>query len=219
MRTDSCGRCFSIYTYQRMKTLTHIISFATSRPPRLALAIPTHGPTKMGVRGDGFLFFTSDKHKCVTSTSGKALLTLSRVTAGGLFPSIAICMLSKCYASRYFLNRSWLALVVSFEPAHELHTYFGSLTFLLGVIHGCAHIARAFSDGDGGGVLVEGQLNRSGLVVFFLLVLIVVPMTTACLKKSVSVVLGWKKEGSSFGFFVNGYVLYCSTGVNGYHTI
>lgn len=59
---------------------------------------------------------------CVTSGVAQFLLTMSRVTAGALLPSITCCILSKCYATRYFLHHSWLALVVSFEPAHNLHT-------------------------------------------------------------------------------------------------
>lgn len=50
------------------------------------------------------------------------LITIARLTAGALFPSIAFCMLSKCYATRFFLHHSWIALIVDFEPTHTLHT-------------------------------------------------------------------------------------------------
>lgn len=69
-----------------------------------------------------FVSSASDRHACVTSALSKVLLTVSRMSAGALLPSMACCILSKCYATRYFLHHSWLALVVSFEPAHELHT-------------------------------------------------------------------------------------------------
>lgn len=37
---------------------------------------------------------------CVTSPASKVLLTISRMSAGALFPSIVCCILSKCYATR-----------------------------------------------------------------------------------------------------------------------
>lgn len=58
----------------------------------------------------------------MTSAAPKALLTMARFSAGALFPSITFCFLSKCYASRYFLHNSWIALIVDFEPTHKLHT-------------------------------------------------------------------------------------------------
>lgn len=58
----------------------------------------------------------------MTAAVPQALLTMARCSAGALFPSIAFCILSKCYASRYFLHHSWLALIVDFEPTHKLHT-------------------------------------------------------------------------------------------------
>ncbi|CAN0426842.1 unnamed protein product [Pylaiella littoralis] len=124
----------------------------------------------------------TDEHHCCTSISAKVLLTVSRATAGALIPSIACCMLSKCYALRYFLHHSWLALVVSFEPAHEFHTFFGWLTLLFGLIHGLAHVARAISEGHPN-VLFDDPMFRSGLVAASLMLLIVLPMMLACLKK------------------------------------
>lgn len=69
-----------------------------------------------------FLNLYSDSRACVTAPVSKALLTVARASAGALFPSIAFCILSKCYASRYFLHHSWLALIIDFEPTHKLHT-------------------------------------------------------------------------------------------------
>lgn len=51
-----------------------------------------------------------------------ALITLAKLTAGALYPSIVCSIISKCYATRYFLHNSWLALIVDLEPAHKLHT-------------------------------------------------------------------------------------------------
>ena len=51
-----------------------------------------------------------------------AMLTIAKLCAGALFPSISICVLSKCYAMRYYLNNSWLTFIVDFEPTHHLHT-------------------------------------------------------------------------------------------------
>lgn len=64
----------------------------------------------------------SSKNVCATSVGSKVLLTISKVAAGGLFSCMTWCMLSKFYATRYFLHNSWLALIVNFEPAHDLHT-------------------------------------------------------------------------------------------------
>ena len=64
----------------------------------------------------------SDVNACVTSTVSVVLVTVARLTAGALFPSITFCMLSKCYASKYILHHSWLTQIIDFEPSHKLHT-------------------------------------------------------------------------------------------------
>lgn len=66
--------------------------------------------------------FNSSNYTCTTDRVSQALLTISRFAAGALFPSIGFCMVSKCYATRFFLNRSWIAFIVDFEPTHTLHT-------------------------------------------------------------------------------------------------
>ena len=50
------------------------------------------------------------------------MLTIAKMCAGALFPSIIVSVLTKCYATKHFLNNSWLSLVVNFEPTHKLHT-------------------------------------------------------------------------------------------------
>ncbi|CBJ27976.1 putative respiratory burst oxidase homolog [Ectocarpus siliculosus] len=122
-----------------------------------------------------------DRHACVTSALSKVLLTVSRMSAGALLPSMACCILSKCYATRYFLHHSWLALVVSFEPAHELHTYFGSLTLLFGVLHGLAHLAREVNEGHWN--CFASSMGRSGFIALVLLFPIAVPMLLGRPKK------------------------------------
>lgn len=134
----------------------------------------------------------SDDRVCVTSVSGKVLLTLSRMTAGGLMSSITFSILSKCCASRYFLHHSWLSLVVNFEPAHEFHTFYGWLTLLLGVIHGCAHSVRIISEEGHPRGIFHPQMNLPGFVAFLLLLPMVLPMVMTYLKKSVSM---WLSEG------------------------
>lgn len=59
---------------------------------------------------------------CVTSGPEMALISVARLTAGALFPSIFFCVLSKCYATRYLLHHSWLTFIIDFEPSHKLHT-------------------------------------------------------------------------------------------------
>ncbi|CAB1097719.1 unnamed protein product [Ectocarpus sp. CCAP 1310/34] len=122
-----------------------------------------------------------DRHACVTSALSKVLLTVSRMSAGALLPSMACCILSKCYATRYFLHHSWLAVVVSFEPAHELHTFFGSLTLLFGVLHGLAHLAREVNEGNWN--FFASPMGRSGFVALVLLFPIAVPMLLGRPKK------------------------------------
>eukprot|EP00903_Cladosiphon_okamuranus_P005784 g5731.t1 len=130
----------------------------------------------------GRLCSFSDKNACVTSPASKVLLTLARTSAGPVFSGILCCILSKCYATRYFLHHSWLALVVSFEPAHELHTYFGTLTLLFGVLHGCAHMALTISEGREQ-VLLKNPLYLSGMAGLAFVVPTALPMMLPYLKK------------------------------------
>jgi len=62
---------------------------------------------------------------------------------------------------------------------------FGSLTVLLGLIHGFAHMARTVTEGLERN-LIEKPMDRSGLVALFLLLPIALPMMFASLKDSVS---------------------------------
>eukprot|EP00752_Nemacystus_decipiens_P012610 g11167.t2 len=133
----------------------------------------------------GRLCSFSDKDMCVTSPASKILLTISRMSAGALFPSIMCCILSKCYATRYFLHHSWLALVVSFEPAHELHTYFGSLTLFFGVLHGIAHMARTIIEGHPD-AMANKPMDRSGLAALLFIIPIACPMIMVRLKKTLT---------------------------------
>ena len=50
------------------------------------------------------------------------LLTGSRISAGVLFASLTISIVSKCYATRSYLHHSWLGAVLDFEPSHDVHT-------------------------------------------------------------------------------------------------
>ncbi|CAM9785957.1 unnamed protein product [Scytosiphon promiscuus] len=133
----------------------------------------------------GRLCTFSDPNNCVTSALSKVFLTISRGSAGALFPSIVCGILSKCFATRYFLHHSWLALIVSFEPAHELHTFFGALTLWLGVVHGCAHIGRVINEGAAESLGTD-KMNRSGLAALLLLLPIGFPMLLGTLKKSMT---------------------------------
>eukprot|EP00752_Nemacystus_decipiens_P012611 g11168.t1 len=130
---------------------------------------------------DGRLCAFIDKSSCVTSVVPQVLLTMARCSAGAIFPSIAFCVLSKCYASRYFLHHSWLALIVDFEPTHKLHTYFGVLAVLCSVAHSACHIARSVYE-DNADWLVKGPIHRSGLVALLLLLVSALPMSSAFLR-------------------------------------
>lgn len=59
---------------------------------------------------------------CATKVVTQVLISCSTFLGGTMFVSIACCILTKCYATRYYLHHSWLALIVSFEPSHDLHT-------------------------------------------------------------------------------------------------
>ncbi|CAM9160730.1 unnamed protein product [Ascophyllum nodosum] len=122
-----------------------------------------------------------NKTICAETVVSQALLTISKMSAGALFPSITCCVLSKCYATRYFLHHSWLSLVVNVEPAHDLHTYFGTATLLFGCVHGAAHVARTLHDGHAGS-MIKLNVNRSGLVSLVLLLPIAAPMLVGFLK-------------------------------------
>ncbi|CBJ27980.1 putative respiratory burst oxidase protein [Ectocarpus siliculosus] len=124
----------------------------------------------------GRLCSIRSRRACVSSGPEMALISVARLTAGALFPSIFFCVLSKCYATRYLLHHSWLTFIIDFEPSHKLHTYFGVLILLCSVVHSVCHIAvgalqrradHAFKD----------EINRSGLVAVLLLLPIALPMT------------------------------------------
>eukprot|EP00903_Cladosiphon_okamuranus_P021567 g19829.t1 len=121
---------------------------------------------------------------CVTSPVSMALLTVARLTAGALFPSITFCMLSKCYASKYILHHSWLTQIIDFEPTHQLHTYFGVLALICSVVHGGCHIARSAYESDPDWV-VRNTMNRSGVAALLLLIVASVPMSVGFAKAKV----------------------------------
>ncbi|CAM9534830.1 unnamed protein product, partial [Hapterophycus canaliculatus] len=59
---------------------------------------------------------------CATSPLQLALLTGSRMSAGILYASLTISILSKCYATRAYVHRSWVGAVLNLEPSHDVHT-------------------------------------------------------------------------------------------------
>lgn len=59
---------------------------------------------------------------CATTPLELALLTASRLSAGVLFASLTISIMSKCYATRSYLHHSWLGAVLDLEPSHDVHT-------------------------------------------------------------------------------------------------
>eukprot|EP00903_Cladosiphon_okamuranus_P007702 g7464.t1 len=112
---------------------------------------------------------------CATSLPEKVMLTGSRFLAGALYGSLSVSVVSKCYASRAYLHHSWLGTVLDFEPAHDLHTYFGFLTLIAGVAHGCLHLARVTYASEAF-LMYETDAFRSGIVAMLLLLPIVLPM-------------------------------------------
>ncbi|CAN0109472.1 unnamed protein product [Ectocarpus fasciculatus] len=118
---------------------------------------------------------------CVESGPEMALISVARLTAGALFPSIFFCVLSKCYATRYLLHHSWLTFIIDFEPSHKLHTYFGVLILLCSVVHSACHIAVGALQRRADHA-VKDEINRSGLVAFLLLLPIALPMTMGLAK-------------------------------------
>lgn len=125
-----------------------------------------------------------DGNACVTDTVLMVLLSIARLTAGTLFPSITWCILSKCYASKYWLHHSWLGNILDFEPTHKVHTFFGGLTLICSVVHSLCHIARAAYEQDPAWLLKD-TLNRSGMAALLLVLLVGLPMTVGVLKAKV----------------------------------
>ncbi|CBN78808.1 putative respiratory burst oxidase homolog protein [Ectocarpus siliculosus] len=112
---------------------------------------------------------------CATTLPEKVMLTGSRFLAGLLYASLSVSVVSKCYASRAYLHHSWLGTVLDFEPAHDLHTYFGFLTLVAGWAHGVLHLARV-SYADEKFLMYETHAFRSGIFAILLLLPIVLPM-------------------------------------------
>ncbi|CAM9369134.1 unnamed protein product [Hapterophycus canaliculatus] len=112
---------------------------------------------------------------CAKTWPEKGMLTGSRFLAGALYASLAISVVSKCNASRAYLHHSWLGTVLDFEPAHELHTYFGFLTLLCGVAHGILHLARVAYANEAY-LMHDTNAFRSGILAMLLLFPIVLPM-------------------------------------------
>ncbi|CAB1097723.1 unnamed protein product [Ectocarpus sp. CCAP 1310/34] len=132
----------------------------------------------------GRLCSIRNRRACVTSGPEMALITVARLTAGALFPSIIFCVLAKCYATRYLLHHSWLTLIIDFEPSHKLHTYFGVLILLCSVVHSACHIAVGALQRRAD-YAFENEINRSGVVAMLLLLPIALPMTMRLAKAKV----------------------------------
>ncbi|CAM9294444.1 unnamed protein product [Ectocarpus sp. 6 AP-2014] len=114
-----------------------------------------------------------------------ALMSVARLTAGALIPSITVCIVSKCYATRYVLHYSWLAHIVDFEPSHTPHKYFGILAMLCSAIHSACHVVIGVLQRRPHHV-VKDEMNLSGLVAFLLVLPIALPMSVGCLKERVT---------------------------------
>ncbi|CAM9425384.1 unnamed protein product, partial [Choristocarpus tenellus] len=122
---------------------------------------------------------------CATSTAELVLLTISRFSAGTLFPSICIVVVSKCSSSRSYIQNSWLGSVINFEPVHDIHTYFGSLMLAMGVEHSIAHTARYIVASETE-IMYDTTTGRAGVLAFLLLFPVVLPMKYAVLRNKLS---------------------------------
>ncbi|CAM9558042.1 unnamed protein product, partial [Hapterophycus canaliculatus] len=123
--------------------------------------------------------------RCVRTATQMALVSVAKLTAGALYPSILCSILSKCFATRYLLHHSWLALVVDLEPTHTLHTYFGLVTLLCGIVHGMCHIVLSALQRRPGSLL-ETSINRSGLTGLLLLLAVGLPMSVGYIKEKLT---------------------------------
>eukprot|EP00904_Undaria_pinnatifida_P005572 jgi/Undpi1/2144/HiC_scaffold_12.g05530.m1 len=168
----NCG-CMTTATFMKLATvLVAVINLA-------ALWIQRYDAST------GKLCSFGDPNACVTSVASKVFLSIARLSAGALFPSIACCVLSKCYATRYFLHHSWLTLIVDLEPTHKLHTYFGVVTLVCSLIHTSAHVARAFYERKPER-LVGDAINLSGVAATLFLLPVAVPMMAESIKKKIT---------------------------------
>ncbi|CAM9969245.1 unnamed protein product [Ectocarpus sp. 4 AP-2014] len=129
----------------------------------------------------GRLCSIRNRRACVTSGPEMALISVARLTAGALFPSMFFCVLSKCYATRYVLHHSWLTFIIDFEPSHKLHTYFGVLILLCSVVHSACHIAVGALQRRADHAF-KNKMSRSGVVAVLLLLPIALPMTVGLAK-------------------------------------
>ncbi|CAM9786026.1 unnamed protein product [Scytosiphon promiscuus] len=123
--------------------------------------------------------------RCVDTAAEMALISLAKLAAGALYPSIVCSIISKCYATRYFLHHSWLALIVDLEPTHKLHTYFGLVTLLCSVVHAACHVALSAVQRRPG-YLLKTTVNRSGLAALLLLLAVALPMSVGLIRAKVT---------------------------------
>ncbi|CAM9880830.1 unnamed protein product [Ectocarpus fasciculatus] len=133
-------------------------------------------------RMSGKLCALRNPKACVASAAEMALMSVARLTAGAVFPSITFCIVSKCYATRYVLHYSWLAHIVDFEPSHTPHKYFGILAMLCSVIHSACHVVIGILQRRPHHV-TKDEMNQSGLVAFLLVLPIALPMSVGFLKE------------------------------------
>ncbi|CAM9200421.1 unnamed protein product [Discosporangium mesarthrocarpum] len=122
---------------------------------------------------------------CATSTVELALLSVSRFCAGALSPSVCILFLTKCSTLRSFIEQSWVGSVITFEPTHDIHLFFGIVFLYSGVVHSLAHTTRYIVASEPE-ILYDTQTGRSGVLTFLLLLPVALPMNYHFLKKRYS---------------------------------
>lgn len=93
-------------------------------------------------------------------------------------PNAPVASRPRCVRTRVLVDWFWLR-------RRCVRTDFGVLALLCTLVHGACHIARAAYESNAGS-LVEGAVNRSGLVALLLLVVSVLPMSIELLRNKVT---------------------------------
>ncbi|CAM9595413.1 unnamed protein product [Choristocarpus tenellus] len=122
---------------------------------------------------------------CATTPFELVMLSVSRFTAGISIPSMIIAMLSKANNARTVVQHSSIGSSVDFEPTHKLHILYGNVFLWASVVHSLAHIWRFLAQ-DGGRILLDNGITRSGIVAVVLLLVSVLPMSLPWLRQKIT---------------------------------
>jgi len=121
---------------------------------------------------------------CGATPMEMGFMTVSRSSAGLMYPTYFVIFLTKCRTLIHFLSKTFLSELVDFRELHDLHKYFGIFMTVDATVHSVFHISR-WGVRNELWLLHAHPTGWSGLYTWVMLALIVFPFWFPFLRKRI----------------------------------